>query len=98
LRHTEGFHPPFQTTECKLSAATFAGIVERLEMISVPLIAHPQGMMCDGSVVGFMYGGGDQKVSLSWYYPPEEWKPLARWHGETCRLFERAASARATSK
>jgi hypothetical protein len=31
LRHTEGFHPPFQTHECKLQAATFAGIVERLE-------------------------------------------------------------------
>jgi len=29
-------------------------------------------------------------ISASWYYPPEEWKPLARWFGETCRILDKA--------
>ena len=32
---------------------------------------------------------------MSWYYPPEEWRPLEQWYGETSRildkLFERAS-------
>jgi len=90
LRHTEGFLPPFQTTECKLAAATFAGIVERLETISVPLIAHSHVMLCDGSYVGMAYQGGSQPVSFRWYgVAPEGWEGLARWYGETTQLFER---------
>ena len=68
----------WETKETSLPGATYAGIIERLELISVPLIAEPQGAMCDGATSGFWYESGhDQSVSLSWYYPPEEWKPLA---------------------
>jgi hypothetical protein len=31
----------------------------------------------------------DQAISASWYYPPEEWKPLGQWHGETCRILDK---------
>jgi hypothetical protein len=41
-------------------------------------------------VIGFCYGPGqDQSVSVSWCYPPEEWKPLARWFGETTELLDK---------
>jgi hypothetical protein len=70
LRHTEGFEPPFKTRECELAAATYAGIIERLEMVSVPLIAHSKVMVCDGSYVGMAYRGGSQPVSLRWYGVP----------------------------
>jgi hypothetical protein len=89
LRHTEGDSPPFQTTECQLPAATLGGIIEQLETISIPIIAQPRALISDGSAAGMAYSFDDQTVSLSWYYPPEEWKPLARWHGETCKIFER---------
>jgi len=87
LRHTEGFFPPFQTTECKLAAATFAGIIERLEMISVPLVAEPHVVVTDGSFVGMAY---NSSVSFRWYsVAPKEWEPLAHWHGETTNIFDR---------
>jgi hypothetical protein len=90
LRHTSGFSPPFRTRECERPAATYAGIIERLEAISIPLIAEPKSWMCEAAVIGFMYASVfDQVVSVSWYYPPEEWKPLARWHSETTGIFGR---------
>jgi hypothetical protein len=45
--------------------------------------------MCDGSTCGFWYGGYDQTISASWYYPPEEWQPLAEWFGETSRILDK---------
>jgi len=33
--------------------------------------------------------GYDQAISASWYYPPEEWKPLGQWYGETCRILDK---------
>jgi hypothetical protein len=87
LRHTEGHFPPFRTRECELPAATYAGIIERLEMISVPLIAQPHVVVTDGSFVGMAYSSS---VSFRWYgVPPKEWEPLARWHSETTNIFER---------
>jgi hypothetical protein len=46
--------------------------------------------MCDGATCGFWYGGDDQAISVSWYYPPEEWLPLAKWFGETSRILDKA--------
>ena len=58
-------------------------------MISIPLVTTPQGAMCDGSTCGFWYGGYDQTISASWYYPPEEWQPLAEWFCETSRILDK---------
>jgi len=91
LRHvTRGGGDPWETRETALPGPTYAGIIERLELISIPLVATPQGGMCDGATCGFWYGGYDQAISASWYYPPEEWKPLAEWHGETCRILSKS--------
>ena len=83
---TSGDGDPWETRETSLPGPTYAGIIERLELISIPLVATPQGAMCDGATCGFWYGGYDQTISASWYYPPEEWKPLAEWFGETSRI------------
>jgi hypothetical protein len=45
--------------------------------------------MRDGATCGFWYGGCDQAISASWYYAPEEWKPLGQWYGETCRILDK---------
>ena len=87
---TSGCGDPWETRETSLPGATYAGVIERLELISIPLVATPQGAMCDGATCGFWYGGDDQAIFASWYYPPEEWKPLARWFGETCRILDKA--------
>jgi hypothetical protein len=90
LRHVEGFEPPLKTRECELPAATYAGVIERLETISVPLVAHSHVAMTDASHAGIAYRGGSQPVSFRWYgVAPEGWEGLARWHGETTQLFER---------
>jgi hypothetical protein len=92
VRHvTSGGGDPWETRETSLPDPIYAGIIERLELISIPLVATPQGVIVDGSTSGFWYGAGyDQTISASWYYPPEEWRPLARWYGETCRILDKA--------
>ena len=40
----------------ELPAATYAGTIERLEMVSVLLIAHPRIGVIDGVTVGMAYG------------------------------------------
>ena len=81
----------WEISQAKLPGPTYAGIIERLELISIPLVAAPQGAMCDGATCGFWYESGyDQAISASWYYPPEEWEPLAEWYGETRRILDKA--------
>jgi hypothetical protein len=36
--------------------------------------------MCDGATSGFCLNRGEQVVLVTWYYPPEEWRPLAEWY------------------
>ena len=84
VRHVQSFAGSgWQTSQGSLPSATFAGIIERFEMISIPLVAEPQGAMCDGATSGFCFSRGGK------YYPPEEWKPLARWFGETSRILDK---------
>ena len=88
LRHTEGFWPPFKTREGELSATTYAGIIERLELISIPLISRPLGCMTDASHAGVAYS---DTFLVRWYgNAPEGWEGLERWYSETVQLFERA--------
>ena len=41
-----GWHT-WDTRETSLPGPTYAGIIERLELISIPLVATPQGAICD---------------------------------------------------
>jgi hypothetical protein len=39
---------------------------------------------------GFWYARGfEQIVSVSWYYPPEQWKQLEDWYNQTHNTFWR---------
>jgi len=94
VRHVRSFGgAPWKTSQARLPAATFAGVIERLEGISIPLAAEPQGMYLDGGTSGFAYCRGEQIVMVSWYYPPEEWQELVEWHCGTREIFERLACA-----
>jgi hypothetical protein len=59
IRQCYRFCGCWKTSQTNLPAAIFAGIIERLEMISIPLIAEPQGAMCDGDTSGFIYNRGE---------------------------------------
>ena len=52
-------------------------------------MAKPEAAMLDGDTSGFCLSTGEQTVYLTWYYPPEEWQPLAQWYTETFRIFHR---------
>jgi hypothetical protein len=77
----------WKISQTTLPGATFAGIIERLEAVSIPLVAEPQGAMLDGATSGFCLNRGEQVVLVTWYYPPEEWRPLVEWYSNTHNIF-----------
>jgi hypothetical protein len=62
IRRGFRFHGCWKTSQTALPAATFAGIIEWLEMIAIPLVVEPQGSMSDGATRGFAYNKWEQIV------------------------------------
>ena len=78
----------WEIRQAKLPGPTFAEILERLETVSIPLLATSEGELEDGSTSGFCLNKGRQVVLVTRSsMPPKEWRALENWHGQTRGIF-----------
>ena len=78
----------WEIRQAKLPSPSFAGILERLETVSIPLLTTSEGELEDGSTSGFCLPKGRQVVFVTWSsMPPKEWRSLESWHNQTSGIF-----------
>ena len=77
----------WELRQATLPSPTFAGILERLETVSIPLLATPESMICDGTISGLCLNRGEQTVLVTWYNPPKKWQALENWYCQTRNIF-----------